>query len=157
MLEEAAFKMGTCWAVYVKPSHRRRGIGEALMQRCVAHWRSTSCLRGVLLHATASGRALYEKIGFAPHNGMVIELPPEPPMREPLAAAAATHVHEQVTALSVDCPKARTVIPEQFRLSVVLEREVKRERWHRAECDKLPPLQSNVRFQPCPSWIVHQT
>jgi predicted TPR repeat methyltransferase len=102
--------MGTCWAVYVKPSHRRRGVGEALMQRCVAHWRSIGCLKGVLLHATAAGRALYEKVGFAPHNGMVVDL--EPPKREqhPASRVSTTVSAKQAEFLLSSPPSPPSLI-----------------------------------------------
>lgn len=74
VLEESAFKLGTVWAVHVQPEYRRRGVATKLMEHCMEHWRSIGCQRGVLLHATDAGRRVYERLGFEPSNGMVIDL-----------------------------------------------------------------------------------
>lgn len=49
----------------VHPSFRRRGIGTALLQRCVAHLLDlgTRCIK---LDVTPLGRPIYEKFGFEP-------------------------------------------------------------------------------------------
>ena len=67
-------KIGTVWAVYVKPSYRRRGVARALMQRVVLHWKSLGCKHGILLHASDDGRRVYSKLGFRPNNCVVASL-----------------------------------------------------------------------------------
>ena len=74
MLHERAFKLGTVWAVYVRPSHRRHGIATNLMEHVVAHWKNIGCQRGVLLHATDAGRRVYERCGFAPGSMLLLNL-----------------------------------------------------------------------------------
>ncbi|RST32202.1 GNAT family N-acetyltransferase [Sphingomonas ginkgonis] len=49
--------------VYVEPGHRGEGHARALMERCCGEARRRG-LRYVILHATAQGRPLYEKLGW---------------------------------------------------------------------------------------------
>ena len=55
--------------VYTEAEFRRRGIARLVMQRILA-WIKAYGLRGVNLHASENGRALYEKLGFAATNEM---------------------------------------------------------------------------------------
>lgn len=55
--------------VYVEPAWRRRGVGKALM-RAVLDALAARNIRRVVLHASDSGRPLYERLGFAPTNEM---------------------------------------------------------------------------------------
>jgi GNAT superfamily N-acetyltransferase len=55
--------------VYVEPEWRRRGVGEALM-RAVLTALAVRGIRRIVLHASADGRRLYERIGFVPTNEM---------------------------------------------------------------------------------------
>jgi GNAT superfamily N-acetyltransferase len=50
--------------MFVEPQHRRRGIAQQLLDACVAKGEELQ-LRRLFLHATAAGRPLYEKAGFA--------------------------------------------------------------------------------------------
>jgi predicted acetyltransferase len=45
------------------PSHRRRGIGEAMTWRSVARGREAGCTVAVL-EASEMGRPVYERMGF---------------------------------------------------------------------------------------------
>jgi len=45
------------------PSHRRRGIGEAMTWRSVSHGREAGCTVAVL-EASAAGKPVYERMGF---------------------------------------------------------------------------------------------
>ena len=58
-------------AVYVLPSHRRRGIARRLMELAVGWSRAKGCIR-VRLRASDEGRHLYESLGF--HTGREMEL-----------------------------------------------------------------------------------
>ena len=55
--------------VYVDPAWRRRGVGEALM-RAALDALAARGIRRVVLHASESGRRLYERLGFVPTNEM---------------------------------------------------------------------------------------
>lgn len=58
--------------VYVEPAWRRRGIAEALMRTLMTALAARG-IRRVVLHASADGRRLYERIGFVPTNEMRLE------------------------------------------------------------------------------------
>jgi GNAT superfamily N-acetyltransferase len=60
--------------VYVEPGWRRRGVAEALM-RAVLDALKDRCIRRVVLHASADGRRLYERLGFAQTNEMRLSRP----------------------------------------------------------------------------------
>jgi GNAT superfamily N-acetyltransferase len=55
--------------VYTVEAWRRRGVAELLMRHLLA-WCRTRGLVRVVLHASASGRPLYEKLGFVATNEM---------------------------------------------------------------------------------------
>jgi GNAT superfamily N-acetyltransferase len=55
--------------VYVEPGRRRHGIAEALM-RALLDDLAARGVRRIVLHASADGRRLYERLGFAPTNEM---------------------------------------------------------------------------------------
>jgi GNAT superfamily N-acetyltransferase len=55
--------------VYTEPAWRRRGVAELLM-RHLLEWSRARGLVRVVLHASAAGRPLYEKLGFVPTNEM---------------------------------------------------------------------------------------
>ncbi len=49
--------------VLVHPEYRQRGIGRALLLKCIEHLRACG-VRCIKLDATPQGRAVYEKLGF---------------------------------------------------------------------------------------------
>lgn len=55
--------------VYTEPAWRRRGIAERLVRAAVA-WAGERGVSGLVLHASAEGRALYERLGFEATNEM---------------------------------------------------------------------------------------
>jgi ribosomal protein S18 acetylase RimI-like enzyme len=55
--------------VYVEPGWRRRGVAEALM-RALMDALEERGIRRVVLHASADGRRLYERLGFVATNEM---------------------------------------------------------------------------------------
>jgi len=55
--------------VYTELEFRKRGIARQVMQAILA-WIKERGLRSVNLHASAEGRGLYEKLGFAATNEM---------------------------------------------------------------------------------------
>jgi ribosomal protein S18 acetylase RimI-like enzyme len=64
---------GYIWNVYVVPDYRRQGIGRALTSCCVEYLREIGCTRAVL-NASPSGRPVYESLGFAVGNLMMLGL-----------------------------------------------------------------------------------
>jgi GNAT superfamily N-acetyltransferase len=58
--------------VYVEPAWRRRGVADALV-RTVLDALATRGIRRVVLHASADGRRLYERLGFVATNEMRLE------------------------------------------------------------------------------------
>lgn len=67
-------KIATLGLMIVSSRHRSKGIGRAVMDRLL----DLAGGRSILLHATADGQPLYEKLGFAPtghiyqHQGEVL-------------------------------------------------------------------------------------
>jgi ribosomal protein S18 acetylase RimI-like enzyme len=57
--------------VFVEPSWRRRGVGEALM-RAVVDSLAARGIGRIVLHASKDGRRLYERLGFVPTNEMLL-------------------------------------------------------------------------------------
>lgn len=58
--------------VYVEPTWRRRGVAEALM-RAVLGTLTARGVRRIVLHASADGRRLYERLGFVQTHEMRFE------------------------------------------------------------------------------------
>jgi ribosomal protein S18 acetylase RimI-like enzyme len=65
----AAGRHGIVLNVYTEPAWRRRGLAELLM-RHVLEWARAQRLDRLVLHASAEGRALYERLGFVATNEM---------------------------------------------------------------------------------------
>jgi ribosomal protein S18 acetylase RimI-like enzyme len=64
-----ASRRGYVLNMYVEPSHRRQGLARKLMERAEEEFRA----RGIgyaILHASESGRPLYESTGWAQTNEM---------------------------------------------------------------------------------------
>jgi GNAT superfamily N-acetyltransferase len=55
--------------VYTERAWRRRGVADALIRELL-RWCRGNGIESVVLHASADGRPLYEKLGFAPTNEM---------------------------------------------------------------------------------------
>jgi GNAT superfamily N-acetyltransferase len=68
---------GYLFNVFTERPWRRRGVAERLMQEVIA-WARAHGIRRLTLHASAEGRLLYEKLGFAATNEMRCELEREP-------------------------------------------------------------------------------
>lgn len=58
--------------VYTEPAWRRRGIAELLMREILRFTKERG-IDNVVLHASAEGRSLYEKLGFKQTNEMRLE------------------------------------------------------------------------------------
>jgi ribosomal protein S18 acetylase RimI-like enzyme len=60
---------GRLWGVYVDPSLRRRGVGDALVRTVIAHARTrVAILQLTVLLDNAAARTLYHKLGFVPYG-----------------------------------------------------------------------------------------
>jgi GNAT superfamily N-acetyltransferase len=66
-------RRGNILNVYTDPGHRRRGLASRLMETALG-WCRASGIRAVILHSSADGRVLYERLGFQATNEMRILL-----------------------------------------------------------------------------------
>jgi GNAT superfamily N-acetyltransferase len=66
---------GLVVSMWTEPSHRRRGLGNRVMD-ALLQWCRVRGIRRLTLHASSEGRALYERFGFRPTNEMRLELAP---------------------------------------------------------------------------------
>ena len=64
---------GYIWNVYVQPNFRRQGLGSKLTRTAINHLKKLNCTK-VVLHASPSGKPIYESIGFIPNNEMILDL-----------------------------------------------------------------------------------
>lgn len=66
-------RRGNILNVYTNNNFRHRGLARALMQT-VLDWCKQNGIDTVILHASSSGRSLYESLGFSPTNEMRVRL-----------------------------------------------------------------------------------
>ena len=66
---------GLVVSMWTEPSHRRRGLGNRVMD-AILQWCRARGIRRLTLHASTEGRPLYERFGFRPTNEMRLELAP---------------------------------------------------------------------------------
>ncbi|MBE9046528.1 GNAT family N-acetyltransferase [Pleurocapsales cyanobacterium LEGE 10410] len=64
---------GYIWNVYVEKAYRRRGIATELTKVAIARLKTLNCTKA-LLHASPSGKPVYENLGFATSNEMMLDL-----------------------------------------------------------------------------------
>jgi ribosomal protein S18 acetylase RimI-like enzyme len=57
-------KRGHILNIYTEPAYRGQGIAKHLMELCIADCRAEKC-GTITLNATAQGRPIYERLGFA--------------------------------------------------------------------------------------------
>jgi GNAT superfamily N-acetyltransferase len=102
---------GTGWVggVAVVPAHRRTGLGGALTEAIIGFLEERG-VTTVLLHATALGRPVYERLGFVPETAYLtlsgptlarVADPPEDPPGVP-AAIRAGRVADLEAVLAID-------------------------------------------------------
>jgi len=73
ILEEQYRKYGYIWGVYVEPSHRHQGIAKKLTLQACDYLKSIGCTRAIL-HASPSGKPVYDRLSFNPSNEMRLDL-----------------------------------------------------------------------------------
>lgn len=73
ILEATQRKYGYVWGVYVQADCRKRGIATALTRATLDHLRAIACTHA-LLHASPSGRPVYDALAFQVTNEMRLEL-----------------------------------------------------------------------------------
>lgn len=66
-------RRGNILNVYTHPNFRRRGLARELMTAAIV-WCRENGVDTIILHASPSGRAIYETLGFAPTNEMRLAL-----------------------------------------------------------------------------------
>jgi GNAT superfamily N-acetyltransferase len=64
---------GNILNVYTVEAYRRRGLARELMQ-AIVDWCRENGIDTVVLHASPSGRSLYDSMGFTPTNEMRLRL-----------------------------------------------------------------------------------
>jgi GNAT superfamily N-acetyltransferase len=72
-LHPSEARRGYILNVYVEPEHRGRGVAGELMRLATAEGRRRG-LATMVLHATAMGRPMYEKLGWAQTAEMSLQL-----------------------------------------------------------------------------------
>ena len=63
---------GIIFNVYVEPEHRRRGLGRAVTEACIAAARARG-IRVITLNASDAGRPMYERLGFTGTSEMRLQ------------------------------------------------------------------------------------
>jgi GNAT superfamily N-acetyltransferase len=66
-LEDTRTREGHVLNMYVRPGHRRHGLGRALLDACVRDARSAG-VRRLYLHATDDARKVCDRSGFTPND-----------------------------------------------------------------------------------------
>ncbi len=66
-------KYGYIWGVYVDLSYRGQGIAKQLTSMAIDYLKAIACTRAIL-HASPSGKPVYERLGFSATNEMWLDL-----------------------------------------------------------------------------------
>ena len=64
---------GYIWNVYVEKAYRRQGIATELTKTAIDYLQDLNCTK-VVLHASPSGKPVYENLGFVSGNEMILNL-----------------------------------------------------------------------------------
>ncbi len=70
----AGMHMPYILSMYTEPRFRRSGVATALVMEMVRWCRANGFRSRVTLHASRSGRPVYERVGFKPGNEMTYDL-----------------------------------------------------------------------------------
>ncbi|WP_315788840.1 GNAT family N-acetyltransferase [Fischerella sp. JS2] len=66
-------KFGYIWGVYVDSPYRNQGIAKQLTNMAIDYLKAIACTR-VILHASPSGKPVYDRLGFVPSNEMRLDI-----------------------------------------------------------------------------------
>ncbi len=66
-------RYGYIWGVYVDADHRGQGIAKQLTSMAIDYLKAIACTR-VILHASPSGKPVYDRLGFVPSNEMRLDI-----------------------------------------------------------------------------------
>ncbi|MBM3844772.1 MAG: GNAT family N-acetyltransferase [Verrucomicrobia bacterium] len=117
--------------VLVHPDFRRRGIGGALLRRCIAHLQSRG-VRCIKLDATPDGKPVYASLGFKAEWTLTrwerAAAPSKPAMRDPRVRTWQTSDAEAIepfdaAAFGVSRRQLVETLAKQSRCGLVLETE----------------------------------
>lgn len=114
--------------VLVHPEHRRRGIGRALLNHCIA-WLKERRLRCIKLDATPAGKQVYDGLGFKnewtlarwEHTGLQIAKPADARLRPWRASDIQFIASLDAAAFGVSREKLAEALAAQSQLALVLE------------------------------------
>jgi len=121
-------ELGWIGMVLVHPEYRRRGIGRALLERCVEHLRARG-VRCIKLDATPLGKQVYDSLGFKDEWTMTRWVcpaaPPQPAALEPGLRSLRTTDAElieplDVAAFGVSRQALRRTLAQHSRCALVL-------------------------------------
>ncbi len=73
ILTEHYRRYGYIWGVYVDAAYRGQGIAKQLTSMAVDYLKAIACTR-VILHASPSGKPVYDRLGFVPSNEMRLDI-----------------------------------------------------------------------------------
>ena len=114
--------------VLVHPDHRRRGIGRALLNHCIA-WLQERRVRCIKLDATPAGKQVYDALGFKDewtlarweHAGLQVAKPSEARVRAWDASDTRLSGSLDAVAFGVSRERLAEALARQSRLALVLE------------------------------------
>jgi GNAT superfamily N-acetyltransferase len=115
--------------VLVHPEHRRRGIGRALLNHCIA-WLQERGVRCIKLDATPAGKQVYDGLGFKLEwtlarwelAGLQVPKPTDAHLRPWRASDLRFIASLDATAFGVSREKLVEALASQSRLSLVSEK-----------------------------------
>lgn len=114
--------------VLVHPEHRRRGIGRALLNHCIA-WLQARRVRCIKLDATPAGKQVYDGLGFKSewtlvrweHAGLQLARPADARLRPWRTSDLPLIASLDAAAFGVSREKLAEALASQSRLALVLE------------------------------------
>jgi GNAT superfamily N-acetyltransferase len=114
--------------VLVHPEHRRRGIGSALLNHCIA-WLQARQVRCIKLDATPAGQPVYDRLGFRSewtlarwqHPGLMVAQPAGAQLRPWRASDARLIASLDAAAFGVSRENLARALALQSRFALVLE------------------------------------
>jgi len=116
VLQPEALKFGTCWGLYVTPEWRCGGIGQALIQRCIDHWKCIQCQKGLVM-CSPMGHRLCLRMGFEAGNAMVVKLSGSSDGSAWLIQLLKQRLGDMFDGLDRDLRVLLTALPQQLQVA----------------------------------------